>query len=112
MWFKVDDQFATHPKAFRAGNKALGLWVRAGSWCGAQLTDGHVPADVVASLGGTTADAQRLVTAGLWDHHPDGGYQFHEWHQFQPTRAEVLAERESAKQRMRAARAKNNDRSS
>lgn len=27
-WFRVDDDFALHPKAIAAGNAALGLWVR------------------------------------------------------------------------------------
>ena len=31
-WFNVDDGFAFHRKAVRAGNAAIGLWTRAGSW--------------------------------------------------------------------------------
>lgn len=107
MWFKVDDQLALHMKALTAGNEALGLWVRAGSWCGAQLTDGFVPDRIVKALDGTRADTTRLVQAGLWER-VDGGYQFHEWHEYQPTKAEVLADRKAAKERMKNLRAKRN----
>ena len=31
-WFKVDDNLALHPKVLGAGNAAMGMWVRAGSW--------------------------------------------------------------------------------
>lgn len=105
MWFKVDDQLALHMKALKAGNQALGLWVRAGSWAGAQLTDGYVPDTIVKALDGTRTDTTRLVQAGLWGR-VEGGYQFHEWHEYQPTRAEVMAERAAAKKRMQTLRAK------
>lgn len=76
-WFPVDDGFAFHRKAVRAGNAALGLWVRAGSWSAQQTTDGFVPDDMVAVLG-TSAQADRLVKAGLWTRVEDG-FEFHEW---------------------------------
>lgn len=76
-WFNVDDGFAFHHKAVKAGNAALGLWVRAGSWCSQQLTDGFVPAEMVGVFG-TPAQARRLVAAGLW-HVVEGGYRFHQW---------------------------------
>lgn len=104
VWFKVDDQLAVHLKTITAGNAAMGLWVRAGSWCAAQLTDGVVPAAMVATLGGSTGDAQALVDAGLW-HEQDGGYAFHDWAEYQPTREQVLADRAAAQERMRNVRA-------
>lgn len=97
-WFRVDDNLAMHPKAIAAGNAALGLWVRAGSWCGQQLTDGFVPKAVAASLG-TSAQAKALVDAGLWTK-VDGGWQFHDWTERQPTRVHVETERDKARERM------------
>lgn len=82
VWFKVDDGLAFHKKAVAAGNAALGLWVRAGAWCGQQLSDGHVPADIVKIIG-TTAQADRLVKAGLWVE-GDNEYIFHDWQQCNP----------------------------
>jgi hypothetical protein len=103
-WFKVDDNLAFHHKAIAAGNPALGLWVRAGSMCAQQLTDGFVPDHMVMILG-TKAQAERLVSVGLWDR-AKGGYNFHEWAERQPSKADVEAERAAAKERMRAYRAK------
>lgn len=103
-WFKVDDALALHMKAITAGNAALGLWVRAGSWSMQQLTDGFIPNQIVAALGATTADAAALVSARLWDAAP-GGFQFHDWAEYQPTREQVLAERADAAERMRRVRA-------
>jgi hypothetical protein len=41
-----------------------------------------------------------LVEAGLW-HEAEGGYEFHDWHKYQDTRAEVERRRESWKERQR-----------
>lgn len=96
-WFKVDDNLSFHPKALEAGNAALGLWVRAGSWSGANLTNGFIPRAIARQLG-TKTNATRLVNAGLW-HEVDGGYSFHEWDQRQPTKDDVEAEREANRKR-------------
>lgn len=103
-WFKVDDALAMHPKAFMAGNAALGLWVRAGSWAMQHLTDGHIPSGVVSALGGTWDDTAALLNAGLW-HQAEGGFQFHDWAEYQPTRAQIEAERAKTKERVEKHRA-------
>lgn len=91
-WFKVDDSLAFHAKTVQAGNVAMGLWVRAGAWCSQQGTEGKVPAHMVGTLGGSKAHAAKLVTAGLWKTTSEG-YQFHDWLQYQPSNAEVQADR-------------------
>lgn len=87
-WFKVDDRLAHHPKVMQVGNAAMGLWVRAGSWCAAHLTDGHVPTDLLATFGGKRSDADRLVKAGLWIAEPDG-WRFRDWLEYQPSAHDV-----------------------
>ena len=104
-WFKVDDTLATHAKVVRAGNSAMGLWVRAGSWSASQLTDGYVPTDMIGVLGGKPADARRLVEVGLWVN-ADGGYRFHQWHDRQPSREETERKRDQWRERQRRARSK------
>lgn len=89
-WFKVDDGLAFHPKAVAAGNAAMGLWVRAGSWSAQQLTDGHVPSHMVRVLG-NLSQAKQLVAAGLWEQ-VDGGYRFWQWIERNPDREQVEAE--------------------
>lgn len=85
-WAKVDDQLAFHPKALAAGNEALGMWVRAMSYSCQMLTGGFISRDVVIAFGGVKV-AKRLVAARLW-HEVEGGYQFHDWDEYQPS-AEV-----------------------
>jgi len=103
-WFKVDDRLAFHPKVLSAGNEAMGLWVRAGAYCAQMLTNGHVPLSMLAPLGADESVAERLVAAGLWREEIDG-YSFHDWHDLQPTRESVEADREAARERMRELRA-------
>jgi hypothetical protein len=106
-WFKVDDTLAFHHKTAKAGNAAMGLWVRAGSWSAAHLTDGFVPEHMIALLG-TPAQAQRLIKSGLWET-ADGGYFFHEWSEpgRQPSSASVRAERKKSSERQAAWRERN-----
>jgi hypothetical protein len=86
-WFKVDDTLAFHHKSVAAGNAAMGLWVRAGSWSMQTLSDGYIP-DVIATQLGTKSQAERLVAVGLWDRLTQG-YGFHEWEQRQPSKVDV-----------------------
>lgn len=109
-WFKVDDKLHSHPKRHRAGLRAMGLWVVAGSWCGDQLTDGLVPRDMLTALGGKPADAKALVDAGLWETDAQG-WRFHDWGGQNPSRDDVEAQRAEwrrrqveARQRRRAAK--------
>lgn len=96
-WFKVDDSLAFHAKVMRAGNAAMGLWVRAGSYAAQHLTDGRVERHVARTLG-TAGEARRLVDVGLWVEHDDG-YVFHEWDERQPSRVDVLDRRQREAER-------------
>lgn len=100
-WFKVDDTLAFHPKVMHAGNAAMGLWVRAGSYCAAHLTDGRLTAAMIPPLGGRLRDAKRLVECGLWGE-TDDGFEFIGWGEFQPTKAQVSAERRATAARVAA----------
>lgn len=102
VWFKVDDTLAFHMKTVKAGNAAMGLWVRAGSWSMQTLSDGYVPDEMIPQLG-TTAQAQRLVDVGLWER-LSSGYGFHEWDQRQPLKTKVHADRAATAERQRKAR--------
>lgn len=93
-WFKVDDSFYDHPKVFDAPDCAVALWVRAGTWSARNLTDGFVPARLPARLCDDPDVAVReLIARGLWSR-SKGGYQFHDWSVYQPTRSEAIAARD------------------
>lgn len=105
-WFKVDDSFHSHPKVLAAQPAALGLWVVAGAWCSANLTDGFVPDYAIPRLLPDAGPlAEQLVTAGLWKR-TKGGYRFHDWSDYNPRAEAVKEERAAARDRMRTLRAK------
>jgi hypothetical protein len=111
-WFRIDDQFHSHPKGRRAGLEALGLWSIAGSWSMNYKTDGFAPEWFVVSWKNGKKLAASLVTANLWESgEKDGelGWFFHDWSDFQMTAQEIEAEREKSRQRQRDRRQRQRD---
>lgn len=97
-WFKVDDTLSFNAKVIAAGNEAIGVWVRAGAWCAAQLTDGVIPKHVFAVIAGEAnaeAIASRLLQVALINESDDGSsYVFHDWFVYQPSASEVRSKRD------------------
>jgi 5-methylcytosine-specific restriction endonuclease McrA len=92
-WFNVDDSFYDHPKVWDAPDCALALWVRAGSWSSRNLTDGFVPSGMPARFcGDHEAAVRELVDRGLWIR-TKGGYQFHDWTDWNSSKEAVKAKR-------------------
>lgn len=104
-WFKVDDGFHGHPKVIELSPAAVGIWTLAGSWCANYLTDGEIKTSIVRRFGADDAMVQELVDAGLWLN-IGGAYQFKDWDEYQPVKADVEAERNAARERMKSVRAK------
>lgn len=102
-WGRLDDGLYDHPKLDELGRDRLagvGLWTLAISWCNRRLTDGFLPLDRIRLLGGTTQLADRLVTAGLFDSHPEG-YRVHDFLAFNESREQVESRREADRNRKR-----------
>ena len=96
-WIKIDDQFADHPKIVAAGPLAGWLNVCALCYCGRYLTDGFVSSRQVRKLidvDDITPLVTALVTNGLWDE-VEGGYQIHDYLQYNPSREKTLADRKA-----------------
>ena len=102
VWFKVDDGFWSHPKTATLSDSAVALWLRAGAYSCQHLTDGEIAAPVLRLLGEADAAAE-LVRVGLWIDQP-GGWKFHDWDEYQITKADVEADRAAARERMRERR--------
>lgn len=109
-FFQVDDQFHSHPKTAWLSDSAVALWTRAGSHCAAYLTDGFIDDATVRRLGGKPSAVNQLLTirapftSPLWLR-VEGGYQFHDWDQYQPVAAVVKKKRREAVERMQRVRA-------
>lgn len=101
-WFKVDDTFHSHPKVLACSPAAIGLWVIAGSWSAANLTEGHIPGHVLPRLVTSAAKrrANELVSAGLWMKSEDG-YAFKDWSEYQPSKESVEAQRQANAERQK-----------
>jgi hypothetical protein len=104
-WFRIDDGLWGHPKWLATPNAARGVWTTAGAWSSANLTDGFVPRHVLRSLGGTPKDAAALVSSRLWEV-VEGGWQIHDFLDWNPSREKVEADRAAARKRVADARAK------
>ena len=91
-WAKIDDRLFLNPKWLATPPAARGLWVTALSYCSLQMTGGFVLAAILPMLGGTTADADALVSSGLWERDGDN-YLIHDYHEWNPTKEEVEAKR-------------------
>ena len=115
-WFKIDDSAHSHPKFMRAGNAALGLWLRCGSYSAQHLLEGFVPKAVVKPFGGTPAQVRKLIEAGLWHDaghdcdrcpQPAGGYMIHDFFEGgrNTTKAQDEANKKAAADRAAKSRA-------
>lgn len=117
-WVRIDDHFDEHPKLAAVGPLAWGVWLAGIAYCNRNLTDGFIPRskahsfttfetvdeeNLVWTLGrssghsGFDIDSEwvigLLLGQGLWEIVP-GGYRVHDYEDFQPTKAQVLADRE------------------
>jgi hypothetical protein len=109
VWFTIDDSFGTSPKVMSIPRdirlQAVGLWTLAGNWSARQLTDGRVPRFMLPEFGAEVSHGTALVDAGLWRVEGDD-YVFHDWSDYQQTRTQVHARRESDRKRKEEWRAK------
>ena len=99
-WFKVDDNFYDHPKVDELSIEAVGAWLLCGTYSARHLTDGYIPTRRAYRMGATDNVIQELIDAELW-HVVEGGYQFHNWSEYQPTRESVEEARQKERDRKR-----------
>ena len=129
-WVKLDDHFDQHPKIAAAGPLGVALWVTGLAYCNRNLTDGFIPWAVARSLlsweyldddgkvrtvgvySGHVGDdvscafvIDILLNAGLWEE-AKGGYRIHDFDQYQPSKSDVMSERERGGKRQQKHRDK------
>jgi len=99
-WARLDDDFLHHPKVADAGPVATALHMRAIVYCCKYKTDGLITRRQLPRILDWTEDeddfagrppdnrdlARRLVNAGLWDEHPEGGWVIHDFLDYNPSR--------------------------
>ncbi|MFI7294010.1 hypothetical protein [Streptomyces sp. NPDC050121] len=112
-WFALDDGFDTHPKVRKAGNAAVGLFVRLGVHATRHLTEGHLDGDIVRSYG-TEPNVRKLIAVGLLhaaghqcprcEQPADGDYVIHDYLDYNKSRAQIENAREAARKRQQKGR--------
>jgi len=119
-WAKFDDQYTDHPKIVYVGPLGLALHVAATCYCARYLTDGFVPSAMMNRLlcfDGINVDSNavttklltdKLVEVGLFEL-SDGGYMVHDYLKYNPSGAQVKAEREANAARQKEWQANHRD---
>jgi len=112
-WLELDDGILDHPKFIRAvklgGSEAVHLWLSVKAYCNKQLTDGHVPEDMLDEVRGPK-DAKKRATAlaalievNLLEKVADG-VQMHNYLKWSRSRADVLESRRKNSERQAKSR--------
>jgi hypothetical protein len=112
MWVKLTDDWYEHQKFQRVSAAAELLYIRCLTWAARNMTDGFVPVRTILRLApeglgealtnGDVDDQEfargaltnELLDSGLWNR-ADGGVEIHDYTDYQPTRAQILAARKA-----------------
>lgn len=94
QWVRLDTSLPRNHKVlgllaqYRDGHRTAFTYVCGLAYAGEQGTDGFIPREALSLCHGRTADADRLVTVGLW-HLDPGGWLINGWAEYQPTTEET-----------------------
>lgn len=90
-WVKLDDGFPDHPKAAGLSDAAFRSYVTSLCYAARFLTDGFIPGAVARKMAAPKVLVQ--LSGPLWEE-VEGGYQIHDYLAYNPTKEQVLAERQ------------------
>lgn len=92
-WVRLDTAMPRNQKvlallAMKDGHRSAFVWMCGLAYAGEQGTDGFIPVTALPFIHGRQIDATRLVEVGLWVPAP-GGWNSHDWADYQQTNAET-----------------------
>lgn len=96
-WVKLDDGFADHPKVVALSDSAFRAHVSALCYASRQLTDGFIPEEVALKWA-PVAHIALLLARKLWDR-VEGGFQIHDYLEYQVSKQRVQNWREGNRAR-------------
>ena len=110
-WVFLSDEAPGHHKILGLSDAAFRLWIVGLTYCGQQANDGNFSAHAARIMCGYLASPElgkaaiaELVTARLW-HATVGGYEIHDYLDYQQSKDSRAASNKAAAERMRAMRA-------
>lgn len=108
VWARIDDGANSNAKILALSDPAFRLWACGLIYCQANLTDGFIPSHAVKAFGVRAANVAKITLeltqslipgkSPLW-HVVTGGWQVHDFLDWNDSRDDVIAGRERAKQR-------------
>ena len=107
-WFKVTDNFYDHPKVMKAGNSAIGLWIRCCTYSANKEEDGRIPMEIAHTYG-TRRDIDRLSATGMWMV-LDDEYYVPNFLKYNPSHEQLEAKRADEAKRQQRSRQSRRDR--
>ena len=103
-WIRLDDQWFDHPKFLGVSDAGQILWIKGLTYAVRHLTDGFIPSLAVPKFlqdpKRASAAIKDLIRAGLWIE-VQGGYQVHDYKDYQPLASKVKAERAATRERVK-----------
>ena len=111
-WVRFDDGFFRHPKVVAAGRDARDMYTSSIFYANQNLTDGFVPEGalrIIAADAGVSSHSKAvkaLLREGLWLE-TDGGYQIHDYLDYQVSAASVTEKQTANRRRQQDWRDKN-----
>ena len=100
---RLDTGWHAHPKILALGLAGMGLHAWSISYSDHALSDGFIPRGAWPALPGVTIAVKRLVAAGLWKA-VAGGYQVHDYADYNRLKAQVEALRQEDRVRKESGR--------
>lgn len=101
VWVRLEDSFDEHPKIVGLSDGAFRAHVEALCYSNRHLLDGRISVGV-ARVRGWTRRTRELAGAGLWEE-VEGGWQIHDYSEYQPTRGRIEDDRADRSERARRA---------
>lgn len=100
-WVRVDTNLHSNHKVLnllgeRGGDHALCVYIFSLGHSAAHGTAGFIPATALGLFHGKPRDAALLTSVGLWDS-LRGGWEIHDWLEYQPTTEDAMKRSERAK---------------
>lgn len=108
-WARLDDRFPVNAKVRPLTDAAFRLHVSALCWTAENLTDGHIEnvrLRYVSDVRQPARSVRELVGAGLWLE-TAGGWHINDWHEYNPSREEVVTKRKADAEKKRKQRLRN-----
>lgn len=106
-WVRLDTSLPSNPKLLHLlaqpnGHRTALVFILGLTYAGAHETAGFLPAGALPFLHAKRSDADKLCQVGFWGE-VDGGWEIHDWADFQPVSLNAEARRTRA-QKAAAAR--------